>query len=231
MTGKKKGKVSKADHTERAYKGIRQMLFYNEIMPGQKIAYRDLAERLSMSPTPVIQALKWLEFQGLVRREPNRGYYTEPISLKEVEEIYNLRELLEPALLQKSLQSADPQGLQRFQAALEAHNSALQEKYLNKRLLTDMEFHLALASLSGCQTHHQILRHLFDLLYLKYRGDILFFTLMRTVGSEHQAVYDAVMARDLKLAQETLTGHIRNVKQHVLAGLQRGLEEKQDSGF
>lgn len=231
MTGKKKGKVSKADHTERAYKGIRQMLFYNEIMPGQKIAYRDLAERLSMSPTPVIQALKWLEFQGLVRREPNRGYYTEPISLKEVEEIYDLRELLEPALLQKSLQSAGPQGLQRFQAALEAHNAALQEKYLNKRLLTDMEFHLALASLSGCQTHHQILRHLFDLLYLKYRGDILFFTLMRTVGSEHQAVYDAVMARDLKLAQETLTGHICNVKQHVLAGLQRGLEEKQDSGF
>jgi len=231
MTGKKKEKVSKADYTERAYKGIRQMLFYNEIMPGQKIAYRDLAERLSMSPTPVIQALKWLEFQGLVRREPNRGYYTEPISLKEVEEIYNLRELLEPALLSTSLQSADSQGLQRFQTALEAHNAALQEKYLNKRLLTDMEFHLALASLSGCQTHHQILRHLFDLLYLKYRGDILFFTLMRTVGSEHQAIYDAVMARELKPAQETLTGHIRNVKQHVLAGLQRGLEEKQDSGF
>jgi DNA-binding GntR family transcriptional regulator len=184
-----------------------------------------------MSPTPVIQALKWLEFQGLVRREPNRGYYTEPISLKEVEEIYDLRELLEPSLLPKALQSQDQQGLQRFKTALEAHNAALQEKYLNKRLLTDMEFHLSLASLSDCLTHQQILRHLFDLLYLKYRGDILFFTLMRTVGSEHQAIYDAVAARDLKLTQETLTGHIRNVKQHVLAGLQRGLEEKQESGF
>ena len=47
-------------HTHKAYQGIRQMLFHNEIVPGQKIAYRDLAERLGMSQTPVIQALKWL---------------------------------------------------------------------------------------------------------------------------------------------------------------------------
>ena len=53
-------------HTRKAYLGIRNMLFHSEIVPGQKISYRDLAERLGMSQTPVIQALKWLEFQQLV---------------------------------------------------------------------------------------------------------------------------------------------------------------------
>ena len=71
------------------------MMFHKEIASGQKIACRDLANRLGMSPTPVIQALKWLEFQGLVRHEPERGYYTEPFNLEEVEEIYELREVVE----------------------------------------------------------------------------------------------------------------------------------------
>ena len=84
ITVKKKPSAD-AGHTRKAYQGIRQMLFHNEIVPGQKIAYRDLAERLGMSQTPVIQALKWLEFQGLVRHERHRGYYTEPISIQEVE--------------------------------------------------------------------------------------------------------------------------------------------------
>lgn len=83
------------DHVEVAYDGIRMMLLKNEILPGRKISYRQLAEKLSMSLTPVIQALKRLEYQGLVRHEPNRGYFTEPMSLQEVQEIYEMREVLE----------------------------------------------------------------------------------------------------------------------------------------
>ena len=45
-------------HTRKAYLGIRNLMLHNELAPGQKIAYRDLAERLGMSQTPIIQALK-----------------------------------------------------------------------------------------------------------------------------------------------------------------------------
>jgi DNA-binding GntR family transcriptional regulator len=47
------------------------MLFYNEILPGQKIKYKDLANRIGVSMTPVIQAIKWLEFRNIVRHETN----------------------------------------------------------------------------------------------------------------------------------------------------------------
>jgi DNA-binding GntR family transcriptional regulator len=69
------------DHSHQAYKGIRRMLYHKELVPGQKIAYRELAEQLHMNPTPIIQALKWLEIQGFVRHEPHRGYHIEPFSL------------------------------------------------------------------------------------------------------------------------------------------------------
>ena len=71
----------------KAYLGIRRMFFVNDIHPGQKISYGELAKRLGMSTTPVIQTLKRLDDQGLVRYEPNRGYFTEEISLKEIIEI------------------------------------------------------------------------------------------------------------------------------------------------
>ena len=57
--------IEKSDLTYKAYNAIRQMLFYNEIQPGQKIKYKDLASRIGVSMTPVIQALKWLEFRNI----------------------------------------------------------------------------------------------------------------------------------------------------------------------
>ena len=83
--------------------GIRRMFFVNDITPGQRVSYGDLAKRLGMSTTPVIQALKRLEDQGLVRHEPNRGYFTEEISLKEITEIYDFREIIETSLLPKTI--------------------------------------------------------------------------------------------------------------------------------
>ena len=60
MKTKKSAKNHKdgtAGHAQLAYDGIRNMMFHNEIVPGQKISYRDLSERLGMSQTPVIPSL------------------------------------------------------------------------------------------------------------------------------------------------------------------------------
>ncbi|GBC61468.1 GntR family transcriptional regulator [Desulfonema ishimotonii] len=217
-TNKKKAEKG---HTRKAYAGIRQMMFRNEITPGQKIAYRDLAERLGMSQTPIIQALKWLEFQGLVRHEPNRGYYTEPVSLQEVGEIYELRELIEISLLPETLKRMGRDELQQLRSALDAHFEASREIYLCDRLVRDMEFHLTLAALSGRNVQQQALRNLFDLLYLKYGGNILFSTSMERADSDHRELFDAVSDRNLKGARRILSRHIGNVKAHVLKGLER----------
>jgi DNA-binding GntR family transcriptional regulator len=211
------------NHTRKAYEGIQRMLFYNEIVPGQKISYRDLSERLGMSQTPVIQALKWLEFQHLVRHEPNRGYYTAPVSLQEVEEIYDLRELIELELLRRSLAQMDESGLQRLKQALDAHLEASKDFYLYDRLSKDMEFHLILASLSGCLVHQGTLKNLFDLLYLKYGGKFLFASPMESAGSDHQALFELISRGDGENARQLLSAHIRRVRNHVLESVGKTL--------
>lgn len=199
-----------------AYEGIRQMMFHNELVPGQKISYRDLSERLGMSQTPVIQALKWLEFQQLVRHEPNRGYYTASVSLKEVEEIYDLRELIELDLLKKTMKQIDDAGIEKLQVALDAHIEAAKEVHLYDRLLKDMEYHLALASLSGCIVQQKILKNLFDLLYLKYGGKFLFSTSMDSADTDHKAIFENVKNGNINAARKVLSKHIQRVKKHVL---------------
>jgi len=222
----KKQKISKDDFTQEAYMGIRRMFFLNEIIPGQKISYGDLAKRLEMSTTPVIQALKRLEYQGLVRHEPNRGYYTENISLKEITEIYEFRELIETALLPKTISRIDNRGLKTLKKALDSHLDAVRDIYLKERLLKDMEFHIVLAKLSGCTVQINTLKSLFDLLYLKYRGNILFVTPMDTVDSEHIKLYDYIAGSNLDGATRILKQHISNVKAHAIISIERINKEK-----
>ena len=222
----KKNKIVTGASAQEAYMGIRRMFFVNDINPGQKISYGDLAKRLGMSTTPVIQALKRLEDQGLVRYEPNRGYFTEEISLKEITEIYEFREIIETSLLPKTIARMNKTRLKALKKSLDSHLQAVRDIYLKERLLKDMEFHLKLAHLSGCRIQVKALKSLFDLLYLKYRGNILFLTPMETVDSEHIKLYDLIAASDLDGATEILQKHISNVREHAIASINRFNKEK-----
>ena len=159
-----------------------------------------------MSQTPIIQALKWLEFKQLVHHEPNRGYYTASISLQEVEEIYDLRGLIELNLLPVTLKRIDGKDLRRLKTALDAHLKASRNVYLYDRLLRDMEFHLTLSELSGRKVQHQTLTNLFDLLYLKYGGGFLFSSSMDSADADHKELYEKV--KTLNEEREIYKGHI-----------------------
>lgn len=217
----KRTPAAASDHVELAYEGIRMMLLNNEILPGRKISYRQLAEKLGMSLTPVIQALKRLEYQGLVRHEPNRGYFTEPMSLQEVQEIYEMREILEISLLPDVLRNLDEAAIRGLRDLVDAVNTATTANDLNRRILKDRDFHLMLAQISGKRIPIQMLRYLFDLLYLKYRGSLLFAAAKETVGAQHQAIFDAVISQELSSAQKAMQDHFRDVKSLALKSLGR----------
>jgi DNA-binding GntR family transcriptional regulator len=231
MNRRKNGKNLNAqeDHAQKAYQGIRRLLYYKELVPGQKIPYRELAERLNMSPTPIIQALKWLEIEGFALHRPNRGYYMTPFSLQEVEEIYELREIIEPSLLPVTIKRLDKKGIKRLKASLDAHLSAERVFYLKERLFKNTEFHLTLASLSGRQTQIRVLRHVFDLLLLKYGGNYMPIKSMDAMDKDHQKTFEYAISGDVKGAKAALSKHICNVKKQVLKGVKRVLEEKEGS--
>ena len=220
-------KKQKEDSSQTAYQGIRHMLYNKELIPGQRIAYRDLAEKLGLSPTPIIQALKWLELQGFVQHEPNRGYSMAPFSLKEIEELYEIRELIEPALIPATIEKIDKQGISDLKEALEAHLSAEREFYLKERLFKNREFHMTLAFLSGKTTQLRILQNVFDMLFLKYGGNYFPISSLTATDQAHQEIYDAVALRSMERAQSVLKNHLTNVKIQVMTSIKKVLEEQE----
>ena len=219
----------RSDLAHKAYMGMRQMLLYNEILPGQKIKYQDLADRLGISITPVIHALKWLEFKNIVRYEHNKGYYVNEADPQEIKEIYETRLVLEVAILSKTLANLDDSGIQRLQAALDAFEKKVKEADYYGRLISDMKFHFTLASLSQSRIQLRILEELFDLLFLRYSHNLVITSISETSLQEHQEIFDSLVARDLPRLQQALSNHLENVKNHIIENLDRMVVKKKES--
>ena len=206
----------RGDLAHKVYVGMRRMLFYNEIIPGQKIKYQDLTDRLDVSITPVIHALKWLEFKGIVHHEPNKGYYVNEVSLQEIKEIYETRLVLEVAILPQTVANLDESGIHRLQACLDAFEQTVKESDYYGRLMTDMKFHYTLASLSQCRIQLKMLEELFDLLFLKYSRNLVLTSIMETSLHEHQEIFESLKTRNIHEVQKVLSCHLENVKDHIL---------------
>ncbi|WP_027362762.1 GntR family transcriptional regulator [Desulfospira joergensenii] len=225
MSDKKKER----DLTHKAYEAIRQMLFYNEIVPGQKIKYNDLAGRIGVSMTPVIQALKWLEFRNIVRHEPNRGYYINEVSRKEITEVYNARLLIEVALVPDIIQNLDRPGLKKLKVAFDRYKTAVAEDKYHKRMITDMEFHMTLASLAGCRIQLNILQGLFDVLLLRYSRNLFYLSVMDVSLPEHSDILVLVENKDEKGLARALSHHISGVRDHIIKGMDRLIIKEKES--
>ncbi len=221
-----KPKKTSEDLSVKAYDGIRKMLFHNEIVAGQKIPFKDLALEMNMSVTPVIQALKFLEFQGLVRREPNKGYFIEPLTLEEVNEIYHFRELLEVSLIAQTIKKLDDSGIAKLQLCHDNYSESLAGVFINKKLITDMEFHLMIARLSGEKIRYKSLKNTFDLLHLKYKTSLQYVTSEKSNDKDHQYILEAIIARETETAKKLLSQHINNSRKHACLNLTRMMEEK-----
>jgi len=221
--------IEKKDLTYKAYSAIRQMLFYNEIQPGQKIKYKDLANRIGVSMTPVIQALKWLEFRNIVRHEANKGYYVNKVSLKEITEVYNTRLLIEVALVPDTMKNLSNAGIKKIKKAMDKYKSAVAEDNYYKRIMTDMEYHMCLASLADSKIQLKMLQELFDVLLLRYSRNLYFSSVMETSLKEHSDILECLEKRDEEGVSKALAYHITIVRDHIIKGMSKLIADTRES--
>jgi DNA-binding GntR family transcriptional regulator len=229
---KKKIENSKGkDLTREAYNDIRKMIFSNKLKPGQKIPYRSMAERLNMSLTPVVQALKHMEFMGLVHHEQNKGFFVENVTPREIDEAYKLRSILEPKLLAETIPTLDEQGEKKIGTALNEYIDACKKGSLKLKLVKDIQFHMSMAELSGQNLSILILRYLFDFLYLRFGQELIFSRPLEDSADAHTAIFDAIKSKDVKTATMVLKKHIKEIQINALEGISERLTEVEDIIF
>lgn len=199
----------------RVAEGLRQAILHGEHAPGTRIRQEDVAAEYGASRAPVREALRMLETDGLVTLVANTGAWVARLSLRECEELYRIREQIEPLLLHYSAPNLEHSDIERLRKlALEMSNNTDVERFLE----LDREFHLGSYSAAETLLLGDTVERLWNTTQHYRRAYTLRLNIdsNRIVHDEHHMLVSAIETGDLDDAERVLLGHIRRTR-HELA--------------
>ena len=190
---------------------LRQAILNGHYVPGARIRQEDLADRHGASRLPVREALRMLESEGLVTLVANTGAWVSQLSLAECQEMYQIRERIEPLLLRYSIPNLTPGDIDRLELLAEAmERSSDVEQFLR----LDREFHLT--SYAAAET--SLLGDMVEQLWNRTQHYRRAFTrVFRSEGDlsahyDHHLMVHAIRRDDLDEAERVLHDHIRRTR-------------------
>jgi len=147
---------------QHALERLRGAIVAGDLSPGQRIVQEDVAERLGVSVAPVREALATLEQEGQVTYRPRRGYCVTELRFEDLEEIYELRRVLEAGAARRALANLDRHGLERIARAAQDCAVAVAAGDVAAELEANRRFHFGLLD-SGDRPHTmRVIRMLWD---------------------------------------------------------------------
>lgn len=196
---------------ERARAGIREAIATGELKPGGQIVETVIAARIGVSRSPVREALRQLEQQGLVHSIPNRGTFVAALGEGDVEEIVLLRGALEglaARLAADRMGRRDLRVLEEIVARMAQHTSpGVQEE--SAFIEADAEFHSALVRFSGHQRLQRMWSELDPFIWLlTVNAQGIRRDEREVIAREHRALLDTLAGADPEAAQQAVWQHI-----------------------
>jgi DNA-binding GntR family transcriptional regulator len=205
--------------TDSVYEAVTELVMDQHIEAGARVNIDLVARQLNVSPTPVREALARLEMDGLVMKEPLRGYSVTPaLDTKTFNDLYDVRRLLEPFAARRAAERRDDKVLGVLDRELDEMRRLVGTSagpagstYHDYRAfaMQDARFHEAIAGTSGNSLLSDTLRRLRSHLRL-YRLYHRYYTMdigAATV-SEHESILDAIRAGDAGGAEAAMLAHI-----------------------
>ncbi len=187
---------------------LRQRIFARELQPGEWIDEIRLAQAYGISRTPLREALKVLAAEGLVTMKVRRGAYVTEVNEKDLNDVYHLLALLESDAAAIVAGRASDEQLKELKAL---HKDLAQAKGDRERFFAINErFHLRLLELADNRWRMQLVADLRKVMKLNRHQSLLKTGRVQESLAEHQALLDAILARDPGLAAERMQAHFAN---------------------
>ncbi|MBU2550860.1 MAG: GntR family transcriptional regulator [Proteobacteria bacterium] len=203
-----------------AYKKIKEMMYHHEIVPGQKLLYQELARKLNMSITPIIQALNRLQLLNIVYSERNKGYYVGEADPVEARELFTAREALETYLVPNIIENLNARRLKEIEAALKEHSKGLtMPQHRRLLMIIDTNFHLKIVECANNRVIYNTLKMIFEQIYLKYRPEYMRENRLVEAGQEHKLLFEALKEKDVKKTRRLIRQHIKSGSDHIAGSL------------
>jgi len=205
---------------EEAYNKIKDMIYSNQLAPGQKIIYNDLAKKLNISVTPLIHALNRLEASDFVSYFPNKGYFLNEITVEEAVQLYEVREALEIHALPKIIENIEQADIDNIIKTSKKYKHLEQVAADRNLFLADAQFHVQLVKISGNKILHKMLMEIFEKLYLKYPPQYMNTARLQEIASEHRSLLESLARRDIVAAMAITRFHIAQGRKRIINSLQ-----------
>jgi len=193
------------------YERLKALIIERKLSPGERIYQDKLADKLGVSRTPLVNALKMLEHEKLISAVPRKGFYVRLFSKQEMVHIFELREVLEGLAARRAaahITDAQIEKLQKFFTGFtESEDFANLRKYREE----DRRFHNFLLDVGGEDILSSILEayNIITFAYQFLEQEGLVRSPAETI-QEHQAIIEAITERNPVKAEELARLHLKN---------------------
>lgn len=194
---------------------LQEEILNGELAPGDALTEIRLSDELGVSRTPVREAIRKLENEGLVRTIPNKGAVVVGISEKDIEDIYTIRMHIEGLAARWSAERISDEQLRQLGDIVELEEFYASRGDILQVWQLDTRFHDLIYESSGSHVLKNTLTHFHH--YIQKARELSFKAPGRARPSvgEHRAILEAISRHDGAMAEKLTAEHIRNAKNNL----------------
>lgn len=194
---------------------LRDDILKGQFEPGENLVELKLATQYGVSRTPIREALRQLELEGLVKYLPNRGVLVEGITNEDVEDIFVIREHLETLVVKWAAKRVQTEEIEKMQEVLDLQEFYTAKDDVEQVTVLDTEFHRLLLDASRSKSLRYALGSMLDYVEQARFRSLRVPGRIRDSVREHRAILEAVAAGDEQLAGERMAEHMRRARENV----------------
>lgn len=199
---------------------LRQAILKGELLPGERLMEIQLAQRLGVSRTPIREAIRKLELEGLVTMVPRKGAEVAKITEKSLRDVLEVRKALEELAIQIACDKASNDTIDNLEAALEEFKKAIYSRELTDIAEADVNFHDVIYNATNNEKLIVILNNLREQMY-RYRIEyIKDYSTHNRLIQEHETLIACLKNKDKEKATTTICNHIDNQEMAVIISIQ-----------
>ena len=207
---------------------LRQAILTGELQPGERLMEIHLAERLGVSRTPIREAIRKLELEGLVIMIPRRGAEVAQITEKSMNDVLEVRRAVDALCVELACERISAEELKALSEACEAFAQTVraQDKDVKKIAHADVALHDIIVRATGNERLIQLVNTLSEQMY-RYRFEYLKdFSQHEKLIEEHRIIYESIVSKDKETACEAAKLHIDNQKKAIIQQIRLDKQRK-----
>lgn len=210
---------------DRIYADLQERIVSGAIAPGERVREAQVAELLNVSRIPVREALRKLEFDGLVEILPRRGATVRRLTTKDVEELFDVRESLEVLVARLAARHAAEHGVALLEAALLACEEAYRVGDERQIASANAHFHDVVLEVSGNTLLQSLMRLVSGRLRWLFR--LTAFRADHSQHDDHRALFEAIRDGDEEVAAAIAYTHVARGRKPSTAAMRGALGEEE----